>query len=125
MDYCLAQLYYLFVCNILNPNGSLWISFRKLSHHMIWNWNFLKLEMIETRQGDYKAAYQQTIVVLKPDSYTGERFISTKIQRVAALHIPLNIEFYFNLTRVGERREPRNTIYRQYMNIFIQKWNLS
>ena len=75
MDYCLAQLYYLFVCNILNPNGSLWISFRKLSHHMIWNQNFLKLEMIETRQGDYKAAYQQTIVVLKPDSYIAEIYI--------------------------------------------------
>ena len=42
---------------------------------MIWNQNFLKLEMIETRQGDYKAAYQQTIVVLKPDSYIAEIYI--------------------------------------------------
>ena len=48
MDYCLAQLYYLFVCNILNVNGSLWIIYRKLSNHIIWNRNFLKLKMIET-----------------------------------------------------------------------------
>ena len=48
MDYCLAQLYYLFLCNILNVSGSLWIIYRKLSHHIIWNRNFLKLEMIET-----------------------------------------------------------------------------
>ena len=68
MDYCLAQLYYLFVCNILNVNGSLWRIYRKLSNHIIWNTrNFLKLKTIETLGSEVLGI---TIVVLKPDSYT-------------------------------------------------------